>query len=999
MSSRALLTTAAAAVLALAVLQPSTRPLRAQVRPESRVVPRDEYFLALRGFYTGDYRTAGRNFRQVASGGVRSTEGRWVDSICYHTMTGECYYQLGQLELALKEYESALKLYIRHHDWMLRVQFPDALGPSNLRQRIPWGASARRSVPARFPATMQSFQGRLDNENVIRGGGVIVQPQFYPLRVTEIVRCTALALRRRLELMGPAGAHSLLSTQLVDTLSRRGAPANHWSQVWVEAQLGLAQACAGDKASAVRSLTRAVTAGEYDHTLTPIVLLELGKLALAENRLDAAGNYFLEASIAAGRFNDPDIVEEGLRLGLTTHLAAGRNGAYPPLLLAAPWAHSEGYDALETSLYILAAESYLAISEADRAGGLLDDAQRAMRRREMRIGAVGARLNYQTALLEFHRGNGKTGRAALDDALAYQQKSSLRLFHAVLGDRAYTTNSITARVAKDLYSVVLREPNQADWLLDPLDAMAAGMNRLEAPMQRWFETAIERKEPELALEITDRIRRRRFLSRLPLGGRLHTLRAVMEAPQASLTEAAVLQRQDLLVRYPRYAELQRQSETIRRGLEALPLTPADARAVSQQKKLFASWAEVSAAQEAMLGEISLRREPADIVFPPLRTVDDLRATMGPRQLTLSFFNTSQYLYAFLFTKDRYVHWQVESPEQVQQLLAAMYKEMGLFDANQVLTGDQLRAGGWREPAQQLLSLLVRDVAPEFWDDYDELVVVPDHLLWYVPFEMLQLPVDGGAVPLISKVRVRYAPTVGTTAPDGRGRKQRARTLVVTGRLFPRDDDGPSQAAFEELRRFWPDASSLSRETPAATSLVTALYDRLVVYDDVEDPARASLAWSPAQVDRGRSGSTLADWLPLPWGGPDQIVLPGFHTPAENGLRKKADGDEMFMTMCGLMAAGARTVLISRWRPAGQSSYDLVREYLRVLPRDEASNAWQRSVFLLRDAAVDPELEPRVNLSPADDQMKTDHPFFWGGYMLIDTGVRPVRDPAAVAAGE
>ncbi|MCA9271122.1 MAG: hypothetical protein KDA41_21720, partial [Planctomycetales bacterium] len=238
----------------------SFRPANAQQSLNTRVVPRDDYFLAQRGYYGGDYATALRAFRSVANGGISSTEGRWVDSICYHTMLGESYYHLGQSTLALEQYEAALKLAVAHGDWLLRVQFPDAIAPASLtnRNRITWGASARRSRTGAYPDTMMSFQGRLNNDNVIRNGGVVTPPNLFPLRVTEIVRCTGLSLYRRWELIGPAGAYTPLSSQIVETLSRRSAPANHWSQVWIEAQLGLAQAGAGKRAEAVAHLQRAI---------------------------------------------------------------------------------------------------------------------------------------------------------------------------------------------------------------------------------------------------------------------------------------------------------------------------------------------------------------------------------------------------------------------------------------------------------------------------------------------------------------------------------------------------------------------------------------------------------------------------------------------------------------------------------------------------------------------------------------------------------------------
>src|SRR5262245_16673770 len=67
----------------------------------TRMIPNPEYFSAFQTYYSGDYRSAIAAFQDAAKGGVRSTDGRWVDSICYHCMIGECYYQLGDLAQSL----------------------------------------------------------------------------------------------------------------------------------------------------------------------------------------------------------------------------------------------------------------------------------------------------------------------------------------------------------------------------------------------------------------------------------------------------------------------------------------------------------------------------------------------------------------------------------------------------------------------------------------------------------------------------------------------------------------------------------------------------------------------------------------------------------------------------------------------------------------------------------------------------------------------------------
>ncbi len=59
--------------------------------------------------------------------------------------------------------------------------------------------------------------------------------------------------------------------------------------------------------------------------------------------------------------------------------------------------------------------------------------------------------------------------------------------------------------------------------------------------------------------------------------------------------------------------------------------------------------------------------------------------------------------------------------------------------------------------------------------------------------------------LISKVRIRYSPTVGLAVGDPRKRRQGGNTAVVLGRLFPRDEADVSLNAFNDLSRVVPGA--------------------------------------------------------------------------------------------------------------------------------------------------------------------------------------------------
>ena len=107
--------------------------------------PSNGYYGAFGDFYDGDYDAALKQFIAQGRMGIRSAQSRWIDSICYETMIGECYYEMGHLSEALEHYTFAVQLAVAFPDWMLRVQFPAIrpAGASTRRGAIPWGTSTR----------------------------------------------------------------------------------------------------------------------------------------------------------------------------------------------------------------------------------------------------------------------------------------------------------------------------------------------------------------------------------------------------------------------------------------------------------------------------------------------------------------------------------------------------------------------------------------------------------------------------------------------------------------------------------------------------------------------------------------------------------------------------------------------------------------------------------------------------------------------------------------
>src|ERR1700676_1946419 len=61
------------------------------------VVPTQAYLQHFGLLYEGEYKDALDIFRNDLASGIKTSQSRWIDSICYYTMVGECYYRLGKL--------------------------------------------------------------------------------------------------------------------------------------------------------------------------------------------------------------------------------------------------------------------------------------------------------------------------------------------------------------------------------------------------------------------------------------------------------------------------------------------------------------------------------------------------------------------------------------------------------------------------------------------------------------------------------------------------------------------------------------------------------------------------------------------------------------------------------------------------------------------------------------------------------------------------------------
>jgi tetratricopeptide (TPR) repeat protein len=981
-----------------------------QVHGQAGRLPKRDYYVNYSNnapYFLADYKDALKRFSRGYNTAVyKLGNRRFLDSVCYLTMMGECHFHMGEYADAINLYEQALRLYLSYQaeGWQARLQMPQLIPANNnafVQSKINWGVPKRRSAIARVPDTFSMLFGRLDSERALSEGGLVQNAEIYKVDVVEIMRCTALCLHRRREIKGPISKYDPFTNQLVTGLSVAGVGNGSVMGAYNGVLLGIAQASMEDWTLSARTLKSSLQLNGMDHSLTPVALLEMANIAAVTENYSAASNLALEASYLAGIFGQYDLVEEALGIGTTVHLMASRS-AYPPLENAIKWASFKKAKLLQASLTVKLAECFAEAGDAKTSAAWLGRANQPISNRNSLPNAVvSARLKYVGAVIHFLKGDFRKGSAALIAALKHFQKGSRWLYQLGLADQLVVSGSITHRQGELLYTALLRDPTDLDWRTDPLEAIAFLASAHVGPMERWFDIVVSRLNHQRALEISDLVRRHRFFSYLPLGGRLMAFRWMVHAPPESLTQNALAQRTKFLNSNTQYKLLYDRANLIRKELLALPVKPVPQSPEDvQQIKLLKQLAAISQTQEAILASYALRREPAEMVFPPQGNMSELQQLMRPDQLALVSLETASGYHSFLMNSQAVQYVGLSDGRNVLRSVAGLLKEAGLMEV--VLDVKTLQEEEWKESARQLKVNLFGESSDASWSVFKELVVVPDGVLWYLPFEILPVGEADDEKFLSELVNIRYSPTLFLAFGPQRPVRPLERSVVVTARMHQRGESDLSKLEFESLVKKMPEAIKFDTQVKVPSNYLASLFDQLVIWSEIKSTKNLPLAMMPMQIDQSKTGTSIEAWMSLPWAGPEHIVMPGFHSDGGGGLRRKLNGTDLFLTSIGLMASGSRTALISRWATGGKTSLALTGEYASKLAKLGPTRAILESRQSTREMVLDYENEPRIRFKKSDPVLKAEHPFFWASHMLFgipDNSPPPADDDVQPVAND
>ena len=958
--------------------------------------PSPAYDAALAALASGATSRAFEIARDEYQSCMRIGGQRWIDSIAASAVIGECQFERGNLAEAAAAYEEALLLAAAYPQWLLAVQFPQQ--PVRARQQPPqatWGRSARNTRPAQLPDTVAIRQAGADPKQVMEQGGVLVSPFDQLIRPVELMRSLVIAIYRHAVIFGPLGREAAVVGRVGEALAQRPAQPAHYAQSWIDVALGTALWAQGKPDQATPLLTRGLVIGEgLDHPLTAWGLIVLGRIALDAGQSAQALKSFEEATYAAADEGDSRALEEAFSLLLDAHAASGNRGVPAAISGATSWAKRD-WPVLHARLLAMQGECLAAAGNPRAAAAALKEIDVRLLRADPGRGQLGAEVAYAQAVAGYAAGRVRDGDTALAEALDIARPRSPRLFQTarLIDVVLQGSGGLSDRQAEALFAGLLAPPAGRDFAVDPLDTLAVISSNRQAAFESWLAVA-NRRGTEQAFEAAEAMLRDRWLSARPLGGRRVAVDRLLVADPARLDatsaarRAALLgDRRDLAAALDSYAQLRGR---LAADLLAAKGGPAD-RPLAGRDDDWAKYLALAASRTAAVAAISAGREPTAIDFPPLVPAAEIRRRLAPRQLILSFRWTRTGLTGALESRERQATWEVRQAAGIPVEIAQLAKGLCLFDPDAAVSTDKLVASGWRDSAAQLERMLFENSRITLAEGIDELVIVPDGWLWYLPFELLPVASDkgdGGLRLLRDTCRVRYAATRSLAVTEQAAFVGTGPLGIHVGRLG-RIQKGDAADLLDRITRGIDRAVPLPLPEKPPAVAVASVFDGLVVLDDLA--ANGPLV--PAAA--GRGGISFADWLAPPQKQAGIVLLPGMQSALARGLDTAAlperPGDDLFMPALDLLAAGSRTAILARWRVGGRTTADLMTEFLRDAtaaaadePPTPASASWQRAVDVVTAEAPDPAVEPRLKQGEAvlEDAR---HPFFWAGYLLIDTG--------------
>lgn len=974
---------------------------------QTKQYPAQEYYLAVSQLENGELEEALAGFREASQRAWRIGNIRFVDSIAPLVMAGECYYQQGNLTLALQQYEAAMTLQIELGGWSTRLNGNGlgGVGANNnsaTMRGIQWGTSRRGAIFVSLPKFVPCTIGQLDTVEAVRRGGVVIPAEVIRIDVGEVLRTLALAQYRRNQILGPLAPKYPISVAFQTAIQGEQGSGISWVDAGFRVNQGLAEQAIGDNARAQQILAASQSSNDrLDHPVTPLALLAQAQIQTLDKNYPSAAQLLLESSLSAAQMEQylllGDITQSMGAVGCLLTDASTVN----TLQAIANWSRKQRRIPL---CYSLASASELAANVGNVAASdtLGKTALAATRSRGVFLPRVVAQVAYASALADFSRGQIAPGNAAMATAMTFYRGSNATGVSSILQYRLNQTLDLHRRdvlsvdEARKSIESILGE-DASTWAIEPLESLTLLQSDQSTAWNLYDDLSMRRNATDEYPDIYEQRAQRRFFQVLPWKHRLFAARQLILAREEQLTQAQLNLRKKLLLRIPELGPLSQKRNELLSSISQQKIAWERIEHPKNELLQFKDLETVSSKLESLFHVLAISRIALPELLLESNDVSALRAKLRENEAVLRFVlvPTEQgvRLDAFVLSKTTLERFEIGPALDLQKKLVKLLTTLGLGkDKNRKLILDDFKL--YEEAAAELRDGLFPDNLRGVLDQYTQWVIVPEGWVWYVPFALL--PVDESDGPRwIEKRDIAFSPTVSLanhcfnavsrkvaldeklkTEPDAKWEGALWNAAFFGGvdekeeaeRAVAFETEVPGMKVLQPIKEIIP--VHLYRVRPTLLLAACRAIENATTLDSAwfqHEPSKARLTWN--------------DTLLSPMATSEVLLVPGWSSSA--ATLNLGNGDDLFLPAIAMLTSGTKQGLLNRWSGAGTASQSLLKRYLQESNEHAPLEAWRRALTVLWAEEVPPAQEDVLKGAEfAKALMPGSHAVLWSGYIPI-----------------
>ena len=460
-------------------------------------------------------------------------------------------------------------------------------------------------------------------------------------------------------------------------------------------------------------------------------------------------------------------------------------------------------------------------------------------------------------------------------------------------------------------------------------------NIIQDVYQRIIGLLVKEGSGAEAWQYVERAKARSFLETLK-GHRFHT-----DDSRASPAEVADLEKRIIDL----HVQLSPENEQVLRGADKEP-------AVLQSRLRDLERRFLLARQQAQLGAT---RAGQVLAIEPI-SLDQVRKLLPPRTALIEYALLNDRVAAFVVKRDK---WQLLSWSTDTAVLRKDVLQL------RSLLADQDSGGELTGLLAKVSKALLAPVEKAFLKGTEQLIIVPNGVLNYLPFQVLS---TGSGRLLAERFAITYLPSASSLQfLQNGGKLSRDLFLGALGRISVEGRD-PLPGTLREtdsIAKVYPNAVRASEKDFTHARAKAALLEHSVVHFathgvlDEQAPLFSALLTVPAPGEPSRLSLYEITSMPL---RARLVVL----SACDTGLGKLLAGDEVSSITRTFLLAGANAVVSSLWQVNDDSTALLMQGFYKRL------HAGQMPSRAIREAAL------KV-------REKYPHPFFWAPFIV--TGVQ------------